>query len=39
LIWLRRVGWMALIWAGGVLALAVVALVFRGLMTAAGLRG
>jgi hypothetical protein len=30
---------MALIWAGSVLGLAVVALVLRGLMTAAGLRG
>jgi hypothetical protein len=37
LIWLRRIGWMALIWTLSVLALAVVALVFRGLMSAAGL--
>jgi hypothetical protein len=37
LIWLRRIGWLALIWTASVLALAVIALVFRGLMTAAGL--
>jgi Protein of unknown function (DUF2474) len=34
---LRRVGWLALIWATSVLALAVVAGLFRGLMTLAGL--
>ena len=34
---LRRVGWLALIWATSVLALAVVAGLSRGLMTLAGL--
>jgi hypothetical protein len=37
LIWLRRIGWLALIWTASVLALAVVAIVFRLLMAAAGL--
>ena len=36
-IWLRRVGWLALIWVLSVAALALVALAFRGVMTAAGL--
>ena len=35
--WLRRIGWMALIWTASVLALAVVAIAFRLMMTAAGL--
>jgi type III secretory pathway component EscS len=34
---LRRVGWLVLIWALSVLALAVVAGLFRGLMTLAGM--
>lgn len=35
--WLRRVGWLVLIWAGSVLALTVVAGLIRLIMTAAGL--
>jgi hypothetical protein len=35
--WLRRVGWMILIWTASVAALGLVALVFRMLMAAAGL--
>jgi Protein of unknown function (DUF2474) len=34
---LRRVGWLFLIWAVSVLALGLVAVVFRMLMTLAGL--
>ena len=34
---LRRVGWLFLIWAASVLALGIVASLFRGLMTLAGL--
>jgi Protein of unknown function (DUF2474) len=34
---LRRVGWLLLIWAASVLTLAIVAGLFRGLMTLAGL--
>jgi hypothetical protein len=34
---LRRVGWLLLIWALSVLTLGVVASLFRGLMTLAGL--
>jgi hypothetical protein len=34
---LRRVGWLLLIWASSVLALALVATLFRGLMSLAGL--
>jgi hypothetical protein len=37
--WLRRVGWMMLIWAMSVAALGLVALLFRMLMAAAGLAG
>lgn len=36
-LWLRRVGWLVLIWAGSIAALAVVALLFRFLMNLAGL--
>jgi hypothetical protein len=36
--WLARVGWLAALWAGGVAALAVVALLLRVLMQAAGMR-
>ena len=35
--WLRRVGWFVLIWAGSVLALGVVAGLFRVVMKLAGL--
>jgi hypothetical protein len=35
--WLRRVGWLVLIWAASILALGVVAGLFRMLMTLAGL--
>ena len=34
---LRRVGWLVVIWALSVVALGVVASLFRGLMTLAGL--
>lgn len=35
--WLRRVGWLALIWASSVAALFVVAVVFRAAMAWVGL--
>ena len=35
--WLRRFGWLILIWIASVLALAVVALVIRVIMSAAGM--
>ena len=35
--WLRRVGWLVLIWAASVLALGVVAGLFRAVMNLAGL--
>lgn len=35
--WLRRIGWLVLIWAASIAVLAVVALLFRMLMSAAGL--
>ena len=35
--WLRRVGWLILIWAGSVVALGVVAGLFRVVMNLAGL--
>jgi hypothetical protein len=34
---IRRVGWLVVIWALSVIALGVVAALFRGLMTLAGL--
>jgi hypothetical protein len=34
---LRRIGWLLLIWASSVLTLGVIACLFRGLMTLAGL--
>jgi hypothetical protein len=37
-LWLKRVGWLIAIWAGGVLALGAVAALIRVLMAAAGLR-
>lgn len=36
-VWLKRIGWLVLIWTLSVLALGVVALVFRALMKLAGL--
>jgi len=36
--WLRRLGWMALLWAGGVAGLAVVALVIKTIMRLVGMR-
>jgi len=35
--WRYRVGWFVALWAASVLTLAVVALIFRAIMTAAGL--
>lgn len=35
--WLRRIGWLVLIWTLSVLALAAVAAVIRVIMTAVGL--
>jgi hypothetical protein len=35
--WLRRLGWLALIWIASVVALAVVAMLFRLIMGFAGL--
>ncbi len=35
--WLRRSGWLVAIWAGSVLALAIVAMLFRVVMSFAGL--
>ncbi len=37
-LWLRRVGWLVLLWAASVAALGVVAYALRLLMAAAGLR-
>jgi hypothetical protein len=37
--WFRRIGWFALIWAASVMALAVVALLIRLLMSSAGMTG
>jgi Protein of unknown function (DUF2474) len=36
-LWLRRFGWLILIWVASVLALAVVALAIRVIMSAAGM--
>lgn len=36
-LWLRRVGWLVLIWGASVAALAAVAVVFRMMMGYAGL--
>jgi hypothetical protein len=35
--WLRRLGWLVLIWIASVAALAIFAALFRALMNAAGL--
>lgn len=35
--WLRRIGWLALLWAASVLALGVVAWLIRQFMAAAGM--
>lgn len=35
--WLRRLGWLVLIWAASVIGLGVVAMLFRFLMGMAGL--
>ncbi|THC39350.1 DUF2474 domain-containing protein [Massilia sp. Mn16-1_5] len=37
-VWLRRLGWLLVLWAGGVGALWLVATLIRGLMHAAGMR-
>ena len=36
-LWLRRLGWLALIWAASVAALGLAAALFRVVMTLAGL--
>lgn len=36
-LWLRRIGWLVLIWAGSITALAIVAVLFRLLMKLAGM--
>lgn len=36
--WLRRIGWMVLLWLGGVLTLSAVAFLIRIIMHAAGMR-
>jgi hypothetical protein len=36
--WIRQLGWMVALWLGGVAALALVALVLRVAMHAAGMR-
>jgi len=36
--WLRRLGWMAALWAGGVLTLGLVAYLIRMLMRLLGMR-
>jgi hypothetical protein len=35
--WPRRIGWLVLIWTASVIALALVALLFRMVMSVAGL--
>jgi hypothetical protein len=37
--WLRRIGWLMLIWTVSVLALGAVAMLFRLVMNASGLTG
>ena len=36
-LWWRRVGWLVALWLGGVLAVGLIALLFRAVMTAVGL--
>ena len=36
--WLHRLGWMALLWLGGVVVLALVAFLIRIIMRVAGMR-
>ncbi|EPF6503389.1 MULTISPECIES: DUF2474 domain-containing protein [Klebsiella/Raoultella group] len=36
--WWKRIGWMVVIWAASVMALAIVASIFRLLMLAAGMK-
>lgn len=36
-VWWRRFGWLIVLWLGGVGAVALIALVFRGVMGAIGL--
>jgi len=36
--WLRRIGWLVLLWAAGVATVGIVAVVIRIFMTAAGLK-
>lgn len=36
-LWLKRVGWLILIWAGSVITLAIIAYAMRFLMNTAGL--
>lgn len=37
--WARRIGWLVLIWSASVLALGLVAMAMRGLMSLAGMTG
>jgi hypothetical protein len=37
-LWLRRLGWLVVLWAGGVLALYLIAGLIRMMMHAAGMR-
>lgn len=37
-LWLRRLGWLCVLWAGAVLALWLVASLIRAIMHAAGMR-
>jgi hypothetical protein len=37
-LWLRRFGWLVVLWAGGVLTLYLVATLIRMIMHAAGMR-
>jgi hypothetical protein len=36
-LWWRRVGWLIALWLGGVLAVGLIALLFRAVMAAVGL--
>lgn len=36
--WWKKIGWMLLIWCGSVLALLAVSMLFRMMMTAAGMK-